>query len=323
MQGKEQPKPKTDTKAYIGIDVCKARLDVHIEPGGAHFASANTPKGRARLAQQLKRLPVALVVMEATGKWHLAIHRHLHEAGMLVAVINPYRSRKLADVFGQLAKTDRIDAKVLALFAERIRPPVSLPASKAIGELRELGAGRRALIGERTALVNRLATVQSKLVARQLRSRLKTVQRHISQLDDAIKTLIDSQPDLHHKRRLLLSIPGIGPIVAQILIAHMGELGACSPGQIAALAGLAPMNRDSGTMRGRRMIRGGRAHVRKALYMAALSATRYNPDMKAFYARLTDNGKKPKVALVAVMRKLIILANTLIGENREWKPVKP
>jgi len=321
MQGKEQP--QTGSKVYIGIDVCKARLDVHIEPAGVRFASANTPNGHAGLVRRLKRLPVTLVVMEATGKWHQAIHHLLHHNGVPVAVINPYRSRKLADVFGQLAKTDRIDAKMLALFAERIRPRTSIPPGKAIAELRELSSARRALVRERTALGNRLGVVQGGLVARQVRHRLKTVRRHICQLDDAIKALIDTHADVQRKRHLLTSIPGIGPVAAQTLIAHRGELGRCSAGQIAALAGLAPMNRDSGAMRGKRMIRGGRAHVRKALYMAGLSAARHHPELKAFYQRLTAKGKKPKVALVAVMRKLLVLANTLIAENREWTPIKP
>lgn len=323
MQGKEQLKAKTDTQVYIGIDICKDWMDVHIHPHGIDLRISNNKTGHKQLNAKLKKLDVGLIVMEATGKWHRPPHRALHAAGFPVAVVNPYRSRKLADVVGQLAKTDRIDARILALFAERIRPDSIPPAAKIIVEIRELNTARRGMIKAVTALENQIRTTESNLVAKQLRAQSKMIKRHIKSLDKASMALIENNPELLDRYQIITSIPGIGPVVGITLLVEMAELGCCEPGQIAALAGVAPMNWDSGTMRGRRMIKAGRQTVRNVLYMAAMSAARCNPDLKTFYDRLISNGKKAKIAIVAVMRKLVILANALIRDNRNWTPETP
>lgn len=323
MQGKVTPEADTDGRAYIGIDICKDWMDVHIHPHGTELRLGNDRAGHRELIGALCELRVGLIVMEATGKWHRGAHKALHGAGLAVAVINPYRSRKLADVFGQLAKTDGIDASILALFAVRIRPGATPPAPRNIEDLRELSAARRGAVKDRTALSNRLKTTENRLVAGQLRARLKMLQRHIARLDEAIGAAVTGDAELLARYRIIISIAGIGPVAGATLLAEMPELGACHEGQIAALAGLAPMNWDSGTLRGKRMIKGGRQQVRNALYMAGLAATRCNPDLRVFYDRLIANGKRPKVALVAVMRKLVILANALLREHRMWSPTAP
>ena len=251
------------------------------------------------------------------------VHRHLHEAGYDVAVVNSYRSRKLADAMGHLAKSDAIDARTLALFGEALRPRTTPPPPDVIVTLRELVVARRACIAERTALKNRLERAQLRLVSRQFQARIKALQRHIKVLQTAIAETSAKDPALDRLFAILTSIPGIGPVAATTMIAELNELGKCSRTQIAALLGVAPMNWDSGLLRGRRIIKGGRAPLRAVIYMAAVAAIRANPDIKTFYQRLRDNGKKPKVALTAVMRKLVILANTLGNQNRTWKPVAP
>jgi len=323
MQGEEMSEQRTADAVYMGIDVSKSVLDVHLHPQGESLRFANDRHGLRALRRRLAGLRVALVVMEPTGPWHKAVHHSLDEAGYPVALVNPYRSRKFADALGRLAKTDRIDARVLALYGALLEPRITPPARPGLNQLGALVAARRATIGDRTALRNRLAANPGGLVRRQLQARLAMVDRHLKRLEAEIAAHIQKMPELERANRLLLSIPGVGKVAAMTLVADMPELGQCSRQQIAALAGVAPMNWDSGTLRGRRIIKGGRAHVRNTLYMAAVAASRCNPDLRAFYQRLIQNGKKPKLALTAVMRKLIIIANTLIAENRTWEPIKP
>lgn len=321
MQGKELS--EQGVAAYIGIDVCKSHLDIHLHPLDAAFRVSNDRRGIGALIRRLAGERIVLVVVEATGKLHRAVHRRLHEAGYDVAVVNPYRSRKLADALGHLAKTDAIDARTLALFGEALRPRITPPPPIAVAALRDLVVARRAGVAELSALTNRLKTAGHQLVARQSRARIAMLKRHIKVLEVAIAGAIEADPAMAGPWRILTSIPGIGPIAAMTLIAEMSELGACSRTQIAALLGVAPMNWDSGALRGRRIVKGGRAPLRAVLYMAAVAAIRVNPDIQAFYKRLRDKGKIPKVALTAVMRKLIVLANTLIRENRTWTPIAP
>ena len=323
MQGKELSEQTPSTAAYIGIDVCKSHLDIHVHPHDVALRVNNDRCGIGALVHRLAAYRIELVVLEATGKWHRPVHRRLHEAGYPVAVVNPYRSRKLADAMGHLAKTDAIDARTLARFGEALHPRTTPPPPAAVADLRELVAARRSDVAELTSLTNRLGTTQHRLVARQLRNRIAMLKRHIKALGDAIAQAVNDVPALAQLFRILISIPGIGSVTATSLIAELNELGRCSRTEIAALLGVAPMNWDSGLMRGWRIIKGGRAPLRAALYMAAISAIRCNPDLKAFYKRLRDNSKKPKVALTAVMRKLVILANTLVRENRTWSPVAP
>ena len=323
MQGKELSEQGPSGEAYIGIDVCKSHLEIHVHPDDVAFRVTNDRCGIGALVRRIAGMRVGLVVVEATGKWHRPAHRRLHAAGYDVAVINPYRSRKLADAMGDLAKTDAIDGRTLALYGEALRPRATPPLPAALEAFRELVLARRADVAEKTALTNRLGTAEHRLVARQLRTRIATLERHIKTLDTAIAGAVKADPAMAGLFRILTSIPGIGPVAATTLIAELNELGTCSRTQIAALLGVAPMNWDSDPLRGHRIIKGGRAPLRAVLYMAAVAAIRTNPDLKAFYQRLRDNGKPSKLALTAVMRKLIVLANTLVKENRTWTPIAP
>ncbi len=323
MQGKELSEQRPMEKVYIGINVCKDGLDIHVHPGGVEVRFANDHGGVGDLVRHLVDWSVGLIVVEATGKWHRRVHRRLHDAQHRVATINPYRSRKFADALGLLAKTDTIDARVLALFAAHLTPRPTTPPTADVAALKELVTARRESQRDMVALKNRLATTEHRLAGRQVRARLVMIERHLKALEAAIHEIIVANPALAQRAAILMSIPGVGPIAAMTMIAELGELGACSRTEIAALTGVAPMNWDSGQLRGRRIIKGGRAHVRAVLYMAAVAAIRCNPSLKAFYKRLAEKGKKPKVALTAVMRKLVIIANALITENRLWSPTPP
>lgn len=323
MQGKELSEQMPMEKVYIGIDVCKDWLDIHVHPAGVEVRFTNDHAGVGGLIRRLADWSVGLIVVEATGKWHRHVHRRLHEAHHRVATINPYRSRKFADALGLLAKTDTIDARVLALFAAHLTPRPTPPPTADVAALKELVAARRESQRDMVALKNRVATTEHRLVGHQLRARLAMIERHLKALEAAIREIIAANPALAQRAAILVSIPGVGPIAAMTMLADLGELGTCSRTEIAALTGVAPMNWDSGQLRGRRIIKGGRANVRAVLYMAAVAAIRCNPSLKAFYKRLTEKGKKPKVALTAVMRKLVIMANALITENRLWSPTPP
>ena len=318
MQGQSQPEARSAQPVYVGIDVCKARLDVHLHPLGERLSVANDRDGIGRLKRALARHPVALVVIEATAKYHRLAHRSLGQSGVAVAVVNPLRSRLFAEALGSHAKTDRVDAKMLALLGARLTPQATPPAPAALEALQELVHARSAATAERTALTNRLAASQTAFLKAELKRRLQSLDRHIDRLADEIARRIAADPGLARRRAILVSIPSIGPAVAASLIADLPELGSLDRYASASLAGLAPVADDSGDTVGPRHIKGGRAHPRRALYWAALSAARHNPDLAVFHQRLRDNGKKPKVALTAVMRKLVILANTLLKEDRLW-----
>jgi len=319
MQGKK-PSVGAVTQVYVGIDVCKAWLDVYLHPIGQGFRVANSKEGIKLLRQGLAGADVALVVVEATGKLHRLVHRLLSQAGYRVAAVNPARPRKFAEALGQFAKTDRIDARLLALYGAAIGPGATPVPAKAVAELQELVLARQAAKADETALKNRHAAAESKVLNQLLRRQLDACARVIEALDAAIAAVLESNAELGRRYRILTSIKGIGPVVAAMLAACLSELGLLSAGKIAALAGVVPFDDDSADRRGLRRIKGGRPHVRQALYMAAVSAARCNPDLKAFYQRLRARGKQAKLALTAVMRKLVILANTLIREDRHWMP---
>ncbi len=323
MQGKV--KRSDSDMVYVGIDVAKNWLDVAIYPANVTFRFANTKKGHKQLLASLATYQVGLVVCEATGKHHRSCHAALHAAGIAVCVINPYRSRKFADILGKLAKTDTIDAMTLAQLAALHQPNATIPAPEKIQKLAELISARIAAVGDRTAVSNRHGAAQCANLKRELGRQLKAVDKHIARLEAMIRKIIASDEALMRRYDILVSIPGIADITAMGLIGLLSELGTCTDKEIAALVGVAPMNWDSGEMRGRRAIRGGRAAVRKLLYMPAMVAVGrgVNADLQTFYERLRANAKPAKVALVAVMRKLIILANTLIFENRKWAPKMP
>ena len=320
MQGQIQPEARSASPVYVGIDVCKDRLDVHLHPIGRRLRVANDRDGIKRLKRELARHPVARVVMEATAKYHRCAHRSLSQSGFAVSVVNPLRARLFAQALGRHAKTDPIDAKMLAILADMMAPQATPPASETLEALQELVHARHAATAERTALVNRRAASQTAFIRRELARRLKSLDGHIERLATQIARHIAGNADLARRYAILISIPGVGPAVAAALIADLPELGRLGRQAIACLAGLAPFADDSGDANGPRHIRGGRAQPRRALYWAALSAARHNPDLAIFYKRLRDNGKKPKVALTAVMRKIVVLSNSLLREDRLWQP---
>ncbi len=323
MQG--QSNASATQPVYVGIDVSKAQLDIFLLPVNKYFQVANDKNGHRKLKRELAKHDISCIAMEATGKLHRLVHRTLHEGGLPIAVINPYRSRKFADSIGQLAKTDKIDAKVLALLAQMHQLEATPPVCNSLEELNELVYAWRKSKAEKTRLSNRLGAAQSTFLKAELKHPLRSIKGHIKRLQEEIMRRIEADEMLARRYEILLSVPGIGKATAITLIACLDELGSCNSKQIAALAGVAPMNWDSGKMRGQKHIRGGRKEVRNSLYMAAVSAGSRgcNPSMKSLYDRLIKAGKKAKLALTAVMRKLVILANTLISENREWQPIAP
>jgi transposase len=321
MQGQIRHEARSAPPVYVGIDVCKDRLDVYLHPLGRRLAAANDSHGVKRLKRELARHEIGLVVMEATAKYHRLAHRSLSQSGFAVAVVNPLRSRLFAEALGTRAKTDRIDARMLAILGDTLAPRAVAPTPEALEALQELVHARNAATAERTALANRMGASQTAFLKRELARRLKNLDGHIERLAAQIARHIASDDALARRYAILVSIPSVGPAVAAALIADLPELGSLGRHAIACLAGLAPFADDSGDAEGPRHIKGGRAQPRRALYWAALSAARYNPDLAVFHKRLRAAGKKPKVALTAVMRKLVILANTLIREDRQWKPL--
>lgn len=322
MQGKAMPEPNA-TPVYAGVDVCKEWLDVYVHPSGQTLRVSNDRVGLTRLKRMLAGLTVARVVMEATGKHHRAAQRSLHAAGLAVAVVNPLRARLFAQAVGQLAKTDGMDARLLALMGAALEPAPTPPPPEALEELCELVNARTAALADRTALTNRLATAGTALLKAELRRLRQACQRHLDRLDAEIERRILADPEMARRRAILCSIPGIGAITAASLLTGLAELGDCSAKQATMLAGLAPLANDSGQRNGPRTIRGGRKQVRNATYMAALSASRHHPDLAVFAKRLKAAGKSNKIVLVAVMRKLIVLANTLLNQNRIWTQTPP
>jgi transposase len=321
MQGKTPPERSAETRVYVGIHVCKDWLDVYLHPLGQKFRVANTPEGFKSLKRRLTATSVALIVMEATAKYHRQAHRTLHAAGYGVAIVNPLRARLFAEAIGQLAKTDRLDARLLAIMGESVEPKALAPTAKQLEELQELMHARSAAIADRTALSNQRTVSQTAFLKAQLDRRLKEIARHIERLDAEIERSVGADPALKRRYDILLTIPGVGPVAALALVIGLPELGACSGKAASLLAGLAPIANDTGQKTGERHIKGGRAMVRTGLYFAALTASQYNPQLAQTYKRLRAAGKKAKVALTAIMRKLVILANTLITEDRPWTPI--
>jgi transposase len=323
MQGKDPSEPEPSSKSNAGIDVSKLWLDAHVLPSGESLCTPNTRAGIRKLKRWLGRFALALIVVEATGKWHRPLHRSLHASGLATAVVDPFRVRMFAKAQGILAKTDRLDAKVLAQFAAVMAPASRPPAPEQIEALAELVAARERAVIEETALKNQRAAANTAFLRRQLARRITSLATVIAALEREILTRIKADAILQRRYAILTSIPGIGAITAATLIAGLTELGACSAKQASMLAGLAPIADDSGERQGVRVVWGGRPRLRRALYLAGLSAARYNADMTVFYRRLVNNGKAAKLAIVAVARKLIILANTLIAEDRTWMPIPP
>jgi transposase len=311
------------TNSNIGVDVSKAWLDAHREPDGATHRFPNTAPGIRALTHWLAEVPVERVVFEPTGPYHRPLERALADAGLPAAKVNPWAVRRFAEATGKRAKTDRIDAGLLARLGATLAPPVRPAPEPALEALRELRLARDALIRDRTAALNRADQLRHPLLRKQNRQRLAKIERDLAAIDAEIAALVAADPAFARKSRILCSIPGVGRTTAVSLIAEMPELGTLERGPAASLAGLAPLTRESGTRRGRGTIRGGRAGLRRALYMPALAAIRFNPDLKARFESLRAASKPVKLALVAVMRKLLLLANALLRDGREWSPNAP
>jgi transposase len=320
MQGKEASEQETKAKSNVGIDVSKCWLDVHITPSSEQRRFANDCAGIRQLKRWLLRHDIALVAIEATGKWHRQLHRSLVTSAVPVAIVDPYRVRMFAKAQGTLAKTDRLDARVLAAFAAVMAPPLRPPAPQTMAELAELVVARASAVEAQTALKNQRGAAEGGFLKRQLERRIERAGKDIDCLDREILARIKADEGLAKRYAILTSIPSFNFVVAATLIAGLAELGSLTAKQVAMLAGLAPIADQSGERDGVRVIWGGRKAVRRILYLAALSAVRFNADMRAFHQRLRSSGKPPKLILIAVARKLVILANTLIQQDRTWEP---
>jgi len=305
---------------FVGIDVSKERLDIHLLPDGQAYSLPNTRRGLWRLIAELGSGDTALVVLEASGGYERACADILAESGFDVAVVNPRQVRDFARSLGQLAKTDRIDAAVLALYGERLRPACRHLPDAARSQLSALVARRRQLVAMHGAEARRLDQVADKQLQRDLKRHLRWLVKEIAGIEARIAQAIAAHPVWAELAARLASVPGVGAKTVAILIAELPELGTIEHKKITALAGLAPLNRDSGKMRGKRTIWGGRRQVRTALYMAALSAARFNPALKDFRNRLVDSGKPKKAALIAVARKLLTILNALARSGQNWCP---
>ena len=306
-----------DSCIFVGIDVSKARLDVAIRPTGEKESVANDKAGIKTLIKRLEKIQPEAIVLEATGGFERLLMHALVSAELRVAVVNPRQVRDFAKATGQLAKTDRIDAEILARFGEAVRPQLRPLPDAVTLELRALTARRRQITEMIVAETNRLAPA-SKGVTKRIEAHIRWLQSELEQVDKDLDRSIRHSPIWKENEDLLRTVPGIGPVISRTLLAELPELGELNRKQISALVGVAPFNRDSGTLKGRRSIWGGRASVRAALYMAALVASRRNTVISAFYTRLRQAGKRPKVALVACMRKLLTILNSMIKHKTRW-----
>lgn len=302
----------------IGVDISKDHLDACRWPGGETCRVTNDAAGRRRLIRWIGE-EGGHVAFEATGGYHTAFETALHRADVSCSKLNPARVRRFAQAVGGHAKTDRIDALLIARMAALLEPRPQAPTPPVVAELHELQLARSALLRERVAAQNRAGRLTLALLKRQQATRLRQIARALAEVDAAIADTVASDEDLARKAEILRSIPGVSIVTAAALLAEMPELGTLEAAPAASLAGLAPITRESGKWKGQARIGGGRGDLRHALYMPALSAARFNPDLKALYDRLRAKGKPAKVALVAVMRKLVILANVLVRDNRPWQ----
>ena len=305
---------------FVGIDVSKDRLDVHLRPSGEAFSVPRDGKGLDDLSGRLAALPVALIVLEATGGFEATVAAALAGAGLPLCVVNPRQIRDFARAMGRLAKTDALDAEAIALFAERIRPEARPIPGPDAARLAELVARRRQIVAMIGMEANRRRRTADTRLARRIDRHVAFLEKELAGTDRDIGTSIKDSPVWREREALLKSVPGIGDVTARTLLAEVPELGTIDRRKLAALVGVAPVNRNSGLMRGHRAIAGGRTSVRNVLFMAALVAIRHNPLFKAFYDRLTKRGSPKKLAIVAVIRKLLTVLNAIIRDNTPWRP---
>jgi transposase len=306
-----------EVKRFVGIEVAKAALDVFVGSAGIAFTVADNEVGIRDLISQL--VPTDFVILEATGGLETPVASALAAAGIAVAIVNPRQVRDFARATGRLAKTDRLDAEVLARFGEAVRPEARPLADEHAQALEALVTRRRQLVEMLTAEKNRRARAP-KVLHRNIDEHIRWLEKRLSMFDDELGELIRSTPLWRERDELLRSVPGVGKVLSSTLLAQLPEVGMLNRKQIAALAGLAPFNRDSGSMRGSRCIWGGRAQVRRVLYMATVAGVRSNPIIRAFYLRLRTNGKHAKPALIACMRKFLVILNAMLHDKTQWQP---
>ena len=309
----------TEAGGFVGIDVAKAELEVVVRPSGARWTVTNNPVGLAQLQERLQASAPSLIVLEATGGYEVAVVAALATAALPVVVLNARQVRDFARATGRLAKTDAIDAGVLAHFAEVVRPPVR-PLPDAMTQSLQAWLMRRRQLVEMLLAEEQRRSRAPRPIQRQIDQHVRWLRAQLGAVEKDLAQTLRESPVWREKDDLLRSVPGVGPVLTTTLLGDVPELGQLNRKQIAALIGVAPLNRDSGTYRGRRAVWGGRARVRATLYMATLTAARYNPLIRAFYERLVAAGKPKKVALTACMRKLLTILNALIARRTAWKP---
>ncbi len=306
------------SKTYIGVDVSKRWLDVHIDGSNKSWKVGNDAEGMVSLVKQMQVVQPSLVVFEATGGYERRAAKALREVGMPVSVVNPTRIRRLAEAIGILAKTDKIDARVIAKFATMVQPPANGQQTDLEEQLAACVERRRQLLVELVAEKNRLSTCPDWMKA-DIEEHVSWLEEHIDRLAVEIRAFITQDAMWQKRSEIIDSVPGVGEVTTTSMVAELPELGKISGKKISALVGVAPFNKDSGPKRGKRRIFGGREGVRRALFMAALSATRFNPVIRAFYKRLLKNGKEKKVAIVACMRKLLVIINAMVKKGEKWR----
>ena len=305
---------------FVGIDVSKDRLDVHLRPSGEAFHVPRDAEGLERLVERLAAVAPVLVVLEATGGFEITVAAALAAAGLPLAVVNPRQIREFARSTGRLAKTDRLDAEAIALFAERVRPesrPIADAEAQALGEL---VARRRQLVEMIGMESNRQHQARDARLKTRIQTHLAWLQQALADIDEEIDGQVRRSPAWRETEELLTSVPGIGKVTAHTLLADLPELGQLGRRKLAALVGVAPINHDSGLLRGHRAIAGGRSAVRSALYMATLATIRWNPLIRAHYTQLRHRGRPAKVAIVACMRRLLTILNAMLRERTPWQP---
>jgi transposase len=309
---------KKAVEVFVGIDVSKAWLDVAVHEQKEMARFRNDEAGIASLVKTLKKLKPKLIVLEPTGGFEMLVVAELSQAGLPVAVVNGKRVRDFAKATGQLAKTDKLDARVLAHFAAAIRPEVRSLRTEEEEQLTALLIRRRQILDMLTVEKNRLVTVRANMKP-DLQAHIHWLSNNLKELDQAIEEFVKASPSWKEKDTLLQSVPGVGPVTCATMLGMLPELGRLNRQEIAALVGVAPFNKDTGGKQGKRRIFGGRADVRSVLYMAALSAKKHNPFIRKFYERLIRHGKEKKVALTACMRKLLVILNAMVRTNQPWR----
>lgn len=309
---------KKRVEIFVGIDVCKAWLEVAVHEPEELFRVSNNDAGIASLVKRLKKLKPTLIVLEPTGGFEMLVVAELSHAGLPVVAVNAKRIRDFARATGRLAKTDKLDAKVLAHFAAAVRPALRSLRSEEEEQLTALMTRRKQVLDMLTIEKNRLVTLRTKMRS-DIEAHLQWLSRRLKELDKEIEEFVENSPVWKEKDALLQSVPGVGPVTSATMLGMVPELGQLNRQEIAALVGVAPMNKDSGKKQGKRRVFGGRADVRSVLYMAALAAKKFNPVIRKFYERLLKHGKEKKVALTACMRKLLVILNAMMRSNQLWR----